>query len=77
MVAAVWAGWGWTPKVRLDGALVPKLKPPPGVAVGAATGAAAVVAWTLVAPKLNPPNVRPPAPVVAVTVAVGGAASWG
>lgn len=60
--------------VRLDGALMPKLKPPPGAATGAATGAAAVVAWTLFAPKLNPPNERPPAPVVAVTAAVDGAA---
>lgn len=74
--AAVAAGWGWVPKVRLDGALVPKLKPPPGAAVVAAAGAAAVVAWTLVDPKLNPPNERPPAPVVAVTAAVGAAARW-
>lgn len=64
----------------MDGAAVPKLKPPPGAAIGAAIGAAVVaaaVAWTLFAPKLNPPKERAPAPVVAVTAAVGAAASWG
>lgn len=61
--------------VGLDGALVPKLKPPPGAATGAATGAA-VVAWTLVDPKPNPPNEGTLAPGVAITVAVGGAGGW-
>lgn len=64
--AAVGAGWGW---VRLVGAVVLKLNPPP---VGAAVDAAAVVTWTLAAPKLNPPNVRPLDAVVAVA-----AAGWG
>lgn len=52
---------------------MPKLKPPPG----AAAGAAGTVTWTLVAPKLNPPN-ELPEPVVAVAMdgtAVGGAAA--
>jgi len=65
--------------VGLDGALVPKLKPPPGAATGAAPGAAtgaAVVAWTLVDPKPNPPNEGTLAPGVAITVAVGGAGGW-
>lgn len=61
--------------MRLEGALVPKLKPPPEAAVGAA----AVVIWSLVAPKLNPPNELPD-PVVAAAVdtaaAVGAAAGW-
>lgn len=57
---------------------MPKLKPPPGAAVGAAD----VVNWTLV-PKLNPPNEAPPPAVVAAavaacaTAAVAGAAGWG
>lgn len=68
-------GWGWLPKLRLGGAPVPKLKPPPGAAVGAG----AIVTWTLVGPKLNPPNELPD-PIVAVAVdaaaAVGAAAGW-
>lgn len=54
--------------MRLEGVLVPKLNPPPGAVVGAAAG----VTWTLVAPKLNPPN-ELPVPVVAA--AAGGAAA--
>lgn len=52
---------------------MPKLKPPPGAAVGTA----GTVTWTLVAPKLNPPN-ELPEPVVVVAMdgtAVGAAAA--
>lgn len=73
VVAAVAAGWFWLPKVRLDGALAPKLKPP----LGAAGGAADVVTWALVAPKLNPPK-EVPKPVVAMVVgAAGVTVGWG
>ncbi len=43
---------------------MPKLKPPPG----AAAGAAAVVTWTLFAPKLKLPNVGPELVVPAAAV---------
>lgn len=58
--------------MRVEGALAPKLKPPP---VGA-VDAAAVVAWTFVAPKLKAPNERPPAAVVAAGAIVAAGASW-
>lgn len=44
---------GWVPRERLAGVLFPNEKPPPTVTVGAG----AVVAWTLAAPKLNPPPI--------------------
>lgn len=56
--------------MRLEGVLVPKLNPPPEAVVGAAAG----VTWTLVAPKLKPPNELPD-PVVAG--AADGAAAAG
>lgn len=49
---------------------MPKLNPPPEAVAGAAAG----VTWTLVAPKLNPPNELPD-PVVAG--AADGAAAAG
>lgn len=70
--AAIVAGWFWLPKVRLDGVLAPKPKPP----LGAAGGAADVITWALVAPKLNPPK-EVPKPVVAMVVgAAGTTAGW-
>lgn len=73
MDAAVEVSWVWLPKVRLDGALVPKAKLPPE---GAAE-AAGVVTWTLVDPNANPPK-ELPVPVVAVgaVAAAGAAAGW-
>lgn len=68
--AAVEVGWA-----RLEGALVPKLKPPPVVLVlVVVVEAAADVTWTLVAPKLNPPNERPLGAVEAAGAAV--ATGW-
>lgn len=67
VAAVVEVGWA-----RLEGALLPKLKPPPVLVV---VEAAADVTCTLVAPKLNPPNVRPLGAVVAAGAAVAG--SWG
>lgn len=74
MDAAVEVGWVWLPKVRLDGALVPKAKFPPEEGAEAA----GVVTWTLVDPNANPPK-ELPVPVVAVATvaaAAGAAAGW-
>lgn len=69
MDAAVEVGWVWLPKVRLDGALVPKAKLPPEEAAEAA----GVVTWTLVDPNANPPK-ELPVPVIAAGAAAGTAA---
>lgn len=69
-------GWVWLPKVRLDGALAPKVKPPPDEA----GGAAGVVAWTLVGPNGNPVKELAVPVVVAAAaarVAAAGAAAAG
>lgn len=63
-------GWGWLPKVRVDGALVPKAKFPPEEA---AEGAG-VVTWTLVDPNANPPK-ELPVPVVAMAAVADAAAA--
>lgn len=71
VAAAVEVGWA-----RLEGALAPKLKPPPPVPV-VVVEAAAVVTWTFVGPKLNPPNVRPLGAGAGAGAAAGAAVAGG
>lgn len=67
-------GWAWPPKVRLGGAPVPTVKPPPDEAAEAA----GVVTWTLVDPNANPPKELPVAVVaMAASGAAAGAAAGG
>lgn len=74
---------GLTPKLNpplwvvgaaaVEAAVLPKLKPPPGAAVGAA----AEVTWTLLAPKLNPPPNDMPLAVVGAAGAAVCDCGWG
>lgn len=81
VTAAVEAGAvGWPPREGVAGAAIPKENPPPvaaaGAEVGIRAGAGAVVAWTLAAPKLNPPPKDIP-PAAAIVAAAAAAAGWG